>query len=215
LQAALEAGSLATWDWDIQNDIVHADPALTRLFNAPQAYLRGVSAAHFMEHIDPQDRERVKALIHRSLETGETYTAEYRLSNGHLKPRWISATARVLHDAAGKPARFPGVAVDITHLKDVEQALTDATRASREQLSELEAVYMFAPVGLCVFDPELKWVRINKLMADCLGREQGEFIGRSFRDLVPHLAGVGRFCNPSTQSLTLRSLESRPRISAL
>jgi len=188
LQAALETGSLATWDWDIQNDIVYADSTLIRLFNAPQSYIRGAPMAHFMEHIDLQDRERVRALIHRSLETGETYIAEYRLSNGHQKPSWISATARVLYDTSGKPARFPGVAVDITHLKEVEQALTEATYASQQQLSELETVYMFAPVGLCVFDTELRWVRINKLMAGYLGRQQQDFVGHSLSELVPHLA---------------------------
>jgi PAS domain S-box-containing protein len=143
----------------------------------------------FTEHIHEHDRERIRAQIHRCLETGETYSAEYRLSSGNHKPRWVSATARVLYDTSGKPARFPGVAVDITHLKEIEEALTDATVASKQQLAELEAVYMFAPVGLCVFDPGLRWIRVNKLMADCFGRGEREFLGHSFEDLLPELAG--------------------------
>jgi PAS domain S-box-containing protein len=190
LQAALEAGALATWDWDIQNDLVYGDATLIRLFNVPQSYLRGAPMAAFVEHIHEQDRELIRNRIHRSLETGETYSAEYRLTNGHQKPRWIAATARVLYDSSGKPARFPGVAVDITHLKEVEEALTNATVASQQQLAELEAVYMFAPVGLCVFDPKLRWKRINKLMAGYLGRSQQEFVGRTFQELLPDLAAA-------------------------
>jgi signal transduction histidine kinase len=55
-------------------------------------------------------------------------------------------------------------------------------------LSELETIYYFAPVGLCVFDDQLCFKHINKRMAELNGFEAFEHIGCSPRDLLPGLA---------------------------
>jgi len=55
-------------------------------------------------------------------------------------------------------------------------------------LSELETIYNSAPVGLCVFDNQLSFIRINERMAELNGFEISEHIGRSPRDLLPGLA---------------------------
>jgi PAS domain S-box-containing protein len=55
-------------------------------------------------------------------------------------------------------------------------------------LSELETIYNSAPVGLCVFDSQLRFMRINERMAELNGFEISEHIGRTARDLLPGLA---------------------------
>ena len=64
----------------------------------------------------------------------------------------------------------------------------DLERRLREQTAELEGVYANAPVGLCVLDRDLHWVRINKLLADMNGFPPEAHIGRSVRELLPDLA---------------------------
>jgi PAS domain S-box-containing protein len=56
------------------------------------------------------------------------------------------------------------------------------------QQIELEALYNSAPVGLCVFDDQLRYVRINKRLAEINGIPVEEHIGRSLSEVVPDLA---------------------------
>lgn len=55
-------------------------------------------------------------------------------------------------------------------------------------LLELEAIYRTAPVGLCVLDAELRYVRINERLAEINGVPAAEHLGRTIRDVLPHLA---------------------------
>jgi PAS domain S-box-containing protein len=203
LAAALESGALATWDWDIQRDVVYGDSVLVDLYGVPAEYVRGAPAHKFLEHIHPEDRERVRKQINLALEKGEKYTEQYRTVGRDGQIRWVSATGRVIHDSAGKPARFPGVAVEITHLKEVEDALQRATTASRNQLRELESVYTYAPVGLGVIDSERRWLRVNKVMAEYFGRPASDFIGKPVHEVLPTIAdGFERHLSDSMQSKT-------------
>ena len=188
LAAALEAGALATWDWDIQRDVVYGDSVLVDLYGMPVEYIRGAPAHKFLEHVHIDDRERIRKAINTALETGRVYTEEYRVVGRSGQVRWVSATGRIIPNAAGKPVRFPGVAVDITHLKDVEAALQNATIVSKNQLQELESVYTYAPVGLGVIDCSRRWIRVNKVMAEYFGKLPADFIGRSVHETLPTIA---------------------------
>lgn len=53
---------------------------------------------------------------------------------------------------------------------------------------ELQSVYDHAPVGLCVIDPELRWVRINHALAEMNGYPADAHVGRHIRELLPDLA---------------------------
>lgn len=187
LSAALDTGALATWDWDIQNDLVHADARMLELFGMTNEPTRPLSLARFLDHIHPEDRDNVRAVIHSTLENGHIYSIEYRVIHADQSVRWVSAKARTYRNEYGKPTHLPGVAIDITHLKEVEQALQLATTSSRQQLDELESIYKLAPIGLAVLDVDLKWTRINTIMADFAGNAAEDLIGHPIKDTFPTL----------------------------
>jgi len=56
------------------------------------------------------------------------------------------------------------------------------------RLAEIEAIYATAPVGLCVFDEQGRYVRINERLAEINGRPVSEHVGRTIREVVPDLA---------------------------
>lgn len=187
LAAALEAGALATWDWDIQRDVVYGDQVLVNLYGAPREYIHGAPVNKFLEHIYHEDRERIRKQIHSAVESGSVYSEQYRVINSDGVLRWVSATGRVLDDASGKPARFPGVTVDITPLKEAEAALLQATTTSQNQLRELESIYTYAPVGLAVIGSDYRWIRANKVMADYFAKKPEDFVGKLLHEVAPTL----------------------------
>jgi len=84
------------------------------------------------------------------------------------------------------------------YIRNLNQAMKKNARLDKDRqrvitemkltLSELESIYNSAPVGLCVFDNQLRFIRINERMAELNGFEISEHIGCSPRDLLPDLA---------------------------
>jgi PAS domain S-box-containing protein len=56
------------------------------------------------------------------------------------------------------------------------------------QLAELEAYYDTAPVGLCVLDTDLRYVRLNERLAEINGVPIDEHLGRTVREVLPEIA---------------------------
>ncbi len=73
-------------------------------------------------------------------------------------------------------------------LRGREAALRESEERARRQLAEIEAVYRTASVGLCVVDPEFRYVRVNDRLAEMHGRPAAEHIGRTMREIIPGLA---------------------------
>ncbi len=68
------------------------------------------------------------------------------------------------------------------------KALRQSEDVARQQLAEIESIYNSAHVGLCVFDRQLRFIRINERMAEINGVSAAEHIGRVPREIVPDLA---------------------------
>lgn len=67
---------------------------------------------------------------------------------------------------------------------------------------EIETIYQVAPIGLCVFDTSLRWVRVNDRLAEINGFPAAAHIGKRMRDLLPSSfareSGLGRVFGSST-----------------
>lgn len=62
------------------------------------------------------------------------------------------------------------------------------TAAPTVTFAALEHLFKTAPVGLCLIDLDLRYVRINERLAQINGRPVSEHIGRHIRDVVPEIA---------------------------
>lgn len=73
------------------------------------------------------------------------------------------------------------------------EVLLEAARASeaqaRSRLAEIEAIYESAPVGLCVFDKDVRYRRINRRLAGMNGLSPEAHIGRRPGELLPQAIG--------------------------
>jgi PAS domain S-box-containing protein len=68
--------------------------------------------------------------------------------------------------------------------------VTDEKQLKRElaeQLSELETLYDTVPVGLNLLDHDLRFLRVNKTLADINGLAVEDHIGKLERDIVPDI----------------------------
>jgi PAS domain S-box-containing protein len=56
------------------------------------------------------------------------------------------------------------------------------------RIQEIEAIYRHAPFAVCILDKDLRYLRINRHMAEINGLPAGEHLGRTCAEVVPDLA---------------------------
>nr|WP_319374782.1 PAS domain S-box protein [uncultured Methanobacterium sp.] len=80
---------------------------------------------------------------------------------------------------------------DVTKRREMEEVLHESENTAQKRLREIEAIYNSAPIGLCVLDRNLRFVRINDRMAEINGFSTKEHIGKTIEEIIPDLAEQG------------------------
>lgn len=137
LEAALAAGSIATWTWDIIQNRVFVDTLGARMFGVSEQDAQGGPVEKYLAAIHPDDRDSVGALIQQAINHGDSFEAEYRLTNDDGF-RWVLARGKILRNPAGKAILFPGVLMDITDRKLAE---LDQEKRQQQESSALRSAH--------------------------------------------------------------------------
>jgi PAS domain S-box-containing protein len=77
---------------------------------------------------------------------------------------------------------------ELARRKEVEEVLRASEQRVRSDLAVLETVYRYAPVGLCVLDGDLRYVRVNDRLAKINGVPVSEHLGKTIFEVVPDIA---------------------------
>jgi PAS domain S-box-containing protein len=97
----------------------------------------------FVEHLHPDDRERVRSQQRSARETGERLDIEYRLRAKSGRYVWLWDSYTVVRDLDGRPWYSQGFALDVTARKRAEQdreALLTQAQTQNDRLRELDRV---------------------------------------------------------------------------
>jgi PAS domain S-box-containing protein len=151
LKAALAAGAIYTWHWNISENRLTTDAAFAHLFGVdPEQAAIGLPLEAFTSSIHEADHSRVLAVIQQAIETGEAYVAEYRVRTATGEERWVAARGSVEYDAMGRPLSFPGALADITEHKQAESERQHLLEQVKIERAFLEAVIRQMPAGVII-----------------------------------------------------------------
>jgi PAS domain S-box-containing protein len=134
LDAALIAGEIGTWIYEVPENRVFADKNLARFFGVTDADANGGSLDKYLKAIHPEDLARVNATISDALTDGSEFESQYRLVTAAAQ-RTVLARGRIERDAMGQAVRMPGVILDLTDQRRVESQLAEAKESSRRDLA--------------------------------------------------------------------------------
>lgn len=163
LDSTLAAGEIGTWEFDLLRDQIRIDPNLSRMMGGMIA--PGVSAPldQYLPSIHADDRERLLATLGESLRSGQNFHGDYRLVHADGSIRWVSARGRVERDEHGQPIRLPGVVVDVTAQRLVEDRLRESEARFRQIADTM---------------PQIVWVTKPDGFHEYYNQRWYEFIGR-------------------------------------
>ena len=180
--AAIAAGDMGTWIYDIVEDRVYADRNLAAMFGVSPEVADGGPLAPYMGAMHPHDRRRVSGAIERAIAEGGTYETDYRLVGSDGTIRWVNARGRVERDAEGRAHRLPGAVVDITRRKATEEALAAARARETAILSSIGD-------GFYALDHKWRLTLFNHVCERYFGLARSEVLGRSYFEVFPQAVG--------------------------
>jgi PAS domain S-box-containing protein len=170
LDLALKSSKMATFDWDIVKNIrTWSDGVHSLLGTNPESFTG--TAEEFFLLIHPEDRSTVQAALDRAVETTGVYETEYRAIWPDGSVKYISARGKVHGDDAGRAVLMTGVCWDITERKWAEEEIQRRVEELRRAKEEWERTFNSVPDLIAIIDDRHRVVRVNKAMADRIGRE--------------------------------------------
>lgn len=127
LRAAVKAGRVGTWVWDLRQRIAWWDSAMFKLWEMPPDGILPIATATALLH--PEDREWVGRSLDEFVNSGaREISLEFRLLRPDGSTQWVSITGEIERDAHGEPTRMIGATIDVTARKKAEHALHHAQK---------------------------------------------------------------------------------------
>lgn len=154
LLLALEAGKMGTWDWDMASGKVHWSANLEKLHGLPPGGFSGTVEA-FLQDVHPEDRERIRSQIGKSV-GGQEHHTQYRLLLKDGTIRWVEGRGQLILDRTGKPVSMLGICVDVTEHRLAQQERERLLERERAARSEAERANRSKDNFLAVLSHELR-----------------------------------------------------------
>jgi two-component sensor histidine kinase len=149
VRAALVAGQVGLWFWDLVSGELELDAGIIKDLNAqtdspdsPES--RRTSPRELLRHVDPYDRRRFLKLLSRALTDRQPISVELRLRLPDGGLRWMAVRGGPTSAKEGNIREFSGVAYDITdqklNLKRTDALLREVSHRSKNILALILAM---------------------------------------------------------------------------
>lgn len=195
LRLAVAAARLGYWQWDPATDKLDFSERTNEVFGLHEGH--GLTFTEFLDILHPDDRERVRLAVAKSVEEKTDYSIEYQILWPSGELRWVAAMGCAYYDDAGVPRCMAGVVLDVTDRKRATEELARSEERYRSFVQQSsEAIWRCeldqpVPVNLDE-DAQIDAMYIHAYLAECndsMARMYGfnsadEIVGARLDDLM-------------------------------
>ena len=185
-RSVVESNMIGIGFWDANGEVTGANDALLEMIGYTREDLVSGQIS-WVELTPPEYGELDRAALKQVAESGSCapFEKEYIRSDGSRFP--ILVGAGNFQGCTDKGSFF---VLDITDRQQAQNQIRENETRIRRQLAEIDLVYNTTPVGLSFVDTNLRYVRINKCLAEINGRTIADHIGRTVREAIPEIADM-------------------------
>jgi PAS domain S-box-containing protein len=189
---ALETARLGDWELDL------ATRQSTRSFLHDEIFgyqspLPEWTFDIFLQHVHPDDRERVRENFESCVSQGKRWDFECRIVRMNGEVRWIWACGDHYREPSGEAAHMFGIIEDITEHKSIEDALIDQAKALSRQAEELYSSQQALEIKTLMLRSVLDSMAEGLVAVD----EEGKFI--IWNPAAARILGLGAASLPSSE----------------
>ena len=175
LRLAQKISRIGIWDFDVTSGEMFWDDEIRRISGVSSEVKP--SMEDFFKLVHPDDLKFVKEAIQGTFE-GKPYEIDLRIISPHGTERVVHAIGELIRDQNEKPLRLSGIIQDITERKKTETALS-VSEAKLRSIVENSSDQIF------MIDRTHKYLFVNKVLADILGKRPEDIIGKSIIEVYP------------------------------
>ena len=135
LDMVVSSSQIGLWYCDLPFGVLDWNAKVKEHFGLPADAV--VTIDTFFERLHPDDHERTRLAVEKSIRERSEYDIEFRTIGLDGQERWIRALGRATYDAQGTATAFDGITIDVTQRVLQAQALHDADRRKDEFLATL------------------------------------------------------------------------------
>nr|WP_255461294.1 PAS domain S-box protein [Mariprofundus sp. NF] len=178
LRLALAAANQAWFDVNVQSGEVKVSPEYALLLGYDPDEFE-TSLQNWMDHVHPDDHDRVLTAFQACLASSGPMTLEYRREKKSEGWAWIQSVGEVIErDENQKPLRMIGIHRDITGRKQAAELLESSEKKHRLLFEGSENAIIVAAEEGTIID-------CNPAAEALFGRSKSELIGMHQRELHP------------------------------
>jgi PAS domain S-box-containing protein len=142
---------------------------------------RWVSELNFwINHVHPQDRDRVVRLSRQATSEGKDFDIEYRALAADDRVVWLRDMLRVVRDETRRVRQLRGLMVDITERKRTEEALRDSEGRFRLLVEH-------APAAIAMLDKNMKYLAASRRWLEDYRLNSKDVIGHTHYEVFPEI----------------------------
>jgi PAS domain S-box-containing protein len=179
-RAAVQAGNVGLWDWDLQSGRVQFSAEWKRQIGYQPEEI-GDDFSEWERRVHPDDLAGATAAVRAFLSDPRPgFHNEFRFRHKDGSYRWILAQADLVRDDEGRPARMVGTHVDVTERRLAEEGLRESERRMRLFVEH-------SPAAIAMFDCDMVYLIASRRWLSDYGIAGRDIVGRSHYEVFPDL----------------------------
>lgn len=178
----IESTSSVLWTADAAGRFIEPQLSWERFTGQAWSEYKGNG---WFDAVHEDDREELRKCWSTGIATKSKHISKPRLWNvqSGCYHHSLAEAAPVLNEN-GDIIEWVGKVRDLQEQRQVEAALSAANAEAERRREELEQLYESAPVGMSLLDRELRFVRVNRKLAEMNGVTQDLHLGKTVSEVL-------------------------------